>query len=175
MANKSDAVKSLKEATSLKSIKEKADTLDLGLDKLDVSLEESESEPETTIRRASNSSTIISRLVLNNNVKLQAPEEEPTSSTNIISSSISAVTSNSLSQEEQELVNLSVNPTLASSIQSKIIGARQQMTSMMSDIARAMYENYKPPVTAFRINLTPAALGSIAILMRNSREELYIN
>ena len=44
------------------------------------------------------------------------------------------------------------------------------MTSMMSDAARNMYENYKPPVTAFRINLFPSQLGHIAILMKNDKE-----
>ena len=29
-----------------------------------------------------------------------------------------------------------------------------------------MYENYKPPVTVFKINLNPLELGSIAILMK---------
>jgi flagellar hook-length control protein FliK len=32
-----------------------------------------------------------------------------------------------------------------------------------------MYENYKPPVTAFRINLNPTELGSIAILMKSDK------
>ncbi|MDY3201020.1 MAG: flagellar hook-length control protein FliK, partial [Arcobacter sp.] len=45
----------------------------------------------------------------------------------------------------------------------------QQMATMMSDIARQMYENYKPPVTVFRINLNPLELGSIAIMMKNDK------
>jgi len=43
------------------------------------------------------------------------------------------------------------------------------MATMMSDIARQMYENYKPPVTVFRINLNPVDLGNIAILMKNDK------
>ena len=39
----------------------------------------------------------------------------------------------------------------------------------MSDVARQMYENYKPPVTAFKINLNPTELGSIAILMKSDK------
>ncbi len=31
---------------------------------------------------------------------------------------------------------------------------------MMSDVARQMYENYKPPVTVFRINLNPGDFGN---------------
>ncbi len=71
---------------------------------------------------------------------------------------------------EENVINLNVNPSLAMSIQSRIIGAQQQMSSMMSDVARNMYENYKPPVTAFRINLFPAQLGHIAILMKNDKD-----
>ena len=52
---------------------------------------------------------------------------------------------------------------------SKIIGAKQQMSTMMSDIARQMYENYKPPVSVFRINLNPLELGSIAIMMKSDK------
>ena len=59
--------------------------------------------------------------------------------------------------------------SLSFDIQSKIIGARQQMTHMMSDIARQMYENYRPPITVFRINLNPGNLGAIAVLMKNER------
>jgi len=40
---------------------------------------------------------------------------------------------------------------------------------MMSDVARQMYENYKPPVTVFKINLNPVELGSISILMKNDK------
>jgi len=40
----------------------------------------------------------------------------------------------------------------------------------MSDIAKQMYENYKPPVTVFRINLNPLHLGSIAIMMKNDKD-----
>jgi hypothetical protein len=33
-----------------------------------------------------------------------------------------------------------------------------------------MYLNYKPPVTAFRMNLNPGNLGSIAVLIKNDKE-----
>ena len=66
-------------------------------------------------------------------------------------------------------VTVNVNSPISYNIQSKIIGAKQQMSAMMSDIAKQMYENYKPPVTAFKINLNPTELGSIAILMKSDR------
>ena len=40
---------------------------------------------------------------------------------------------------------------------------------MMSEIARQMYENYKPPVTVFKINLNPIELGNISVLMKNDK------
>jgi hypothetical protein len=71
----------------------------------------------------------------------------------------------------QKAVELTVNDVEVLTIQNRIIGARQQLSSMMSDVARAMYENYKPPHTAFRISLNPANLGSIAILIRSQRAD----
>jgi hypothetical protein len=45
----------------------------------------------------------------------------------------------------------------------------------MSDVARSMYLNYKPPFTSFRMNLNPANLGSISIIMRASKSENSIS
>jgi hypothetical protein len=70
----------------------------------------------------------------------------------------------------ETVVNLNVSAQNVQNITQRIIGARQQMSSMMSDIAREMYSNYKPPVTAFRLNLQPAHLGSIAIMIKSDRE-----
>ena len=79
----------------------------------------------------------------------------------------SALLENNLNLAED--VNINVNAPLSYNIQSKIIGAKQQMSTMMSDIARQMYENYKPPVSVFRINLNPLELGSIAIMMKSDK------
>ena len=78
-----------------------------------------------------------------------------------------ALISDKLNYNKDSVVN--VNSPLSFNIQSKIIGAKQQMSNMMSEIARQMYENYKPPVTAFKINLNPMDLGSIAILMKTDK------
>jgi len=90
------------------------------------------------------------------------------SNSNIANSQSNSSSSSSANQGTD--VNINVPNNLAMSIQSRIIGAQQQMSSMMSDVARNMYENYKPPVTAFRINLLPAQLGSIAILMKSDKD-----
>ena len=39
----------------------------------------------------------------------------------------------------------------------------------MSDVAKNIYLNYKPPVTAFKIRLDPANLGSIAIMLKSDK------
>ncbi|MDD2639454.1 MAG: flagellar hook-length control protein FliK, partial [Arcobacteraceae bacterium] len=65
---------------------------------------------------------------------------------------------------------VTVSSKAAYNIENRIIGARQHMNSMMSDMARNMYLNYKPPVTAFRMNLNPGNLGSIAVLIKNDKE-----
>jgi len=106
----------------------------------------------------------LDKIILNNNARHNEI-------TNLITKSVEAskaIMEDSVDSENE--VSLTVNPVLAQSIQTKIIGARQQMSSMMSDIARQMYENYKPPVTAFRINLTPGTLGNIAIVMKSDKD-----
>ncbi|RXJ69598.1 hypothetical protein CRV08_02520 [Halarcobacter ebronensis] len=172
MANKSDNVKMVKDANSLKDVKEGADGLDLGLDSLDVTTQEAEIEPETPKKLNRDNNSLLSKLALNTkNINTSSITEDAVTN----QTTTTSLSDNSLTLDEQT-VNLNVNSSLATSIHTKIIGARQQMASMMSDVARSMYENYKPPVTAFRINLTPAFLGSIAILMRNSKENsLTIN
>ncbi len=74
------------------------------------------------------------------------------------------------SVENEKIVNLNISPSLALSIQSKIIGAKQGMSSMMSELAKKMYTNYKAPLTSFRINLFPSQMGSIAIMMKNDKD-----
>lgn len=68
-----------------------------------------------------------------------------------------------------DIIELNVPKDIVQTLQSKIIGAQQKMGSFMSDVARNMYLNYKPPVTAFRINLNPANLGSIAVVMKANK------
>lgn len=76
---------------------------------------------------------------------------------------------------EQNVATLKVSDGIVNSFESKIIGARQQINSMMGDVARTMYENYKPPVTAFRLALNPGAMGSIAIVLKNDKTTMDIS
>lgn len=171
--NKSEGLKLVKEGTSLDNIKDGANMLDLGLDNMDVNVEESTNETTFTQqmkRRSDSNLSILNKLALNSNNN-ETIEDETSLKTETTSPSTQTNTTTN-----ENSVNITVNSNLALSIQNRIVGARQAMSSMMSDIARNMYENYKPPVTAFRINLIPAQLGHIAILMKNERDNsLSIN
>ena len=68
-------------------------------------------------------------------------------------------------------IELKVDRTSLEVFTTKVIAAKQKTETFMSDLARQMYQNYKPPITAFRINLNPANLGSIAIMIKSNKSE----
>lgn len=163
LSTKSEAVKIVKEGKSAEDIKKGADKLELNPKDLSVSKEDTKvvetkqelnKQTEQKVQRDS-----IDRMVMDQNNKRNPLSSETTSKLNLSSSNTQETT-----------INLTVSSNAALTIQNRIIGAQQQMSSMMSDIARNMYENYKPPITAFRINLFPAQLGQIAILMKSDRD-----
>ena len=163
--NKNEAVSLLKDGNSMQAVKTSAEILDLGLEDMNIEqnidigkVEVKKSDIESLTRK-----NLIDNLFLEKNVKSEEVK-------NLITQSVeasSALLENSLNLADDATVN--VNAPLSYNIQSRIIGAKQQMSAMMSDIAKQMYENYKPPMTAFRINLNPLELGSIAILIKNDR------
>ncbi len=167
LANKSEGVKVVNEAKTLEAVKKGASILDLGLKEV---FAETEVRNEVKISLKNEKDTLMDKLIFERNIKddkinnKNFLQQQMTSNISNVSSSASIATT------DVNIVNLNVNPDLAMSIQSRIIGAQQQMSSMLSDVARNMYENYKPPITAFRINLFPAQLGHIAILMKNDKE-----
>ena len=163
--NKNEAISILKDGNSMQAVKTSAEMLDLGLENMDIeqNMDIEKVEIKKTDIDSLTKKNLIDNLFLEKNVKSQDVK-------NLITQSIeasSALLENSLNLAEDATVN--VNSPLSYNIQSRIIGAKQQMSAMMSDIAKQMYENYKPPMTAFRINLNPLELGSIAILMKNDR------
>ncbi len=162
--NKKEAVTLLKEGSSVEAIKVSAEMLELGLENIDIQqTKDNKLEIKKTSIDVVDRKKLIENLLAQKNVKSDEIK-------NLITQSVEAskaLLENELTLAEDGMVN--VNSPLSYNIQSKIIGARQQMATMMSDIARQMYENYKPPVTAFRINLNPTELGSIAILMKNDK------
>ncbi|MDY3200140.1 MAG: hypothetical protein RBQ84_04230, partial [Arcobacter sp.] len=164
--NKNEALSLLKDGASLKDIEKSANILELGLDNIDIE-QNVELENLGIVKRQdfdlSNKKNILDSLLNEKNIRSDDIK-------NLITKSVeasSALLDNSLNVSDDTVVN--VNSPIAYNIHSKIIGAKQQMATMMSDIARQMYENYKPPVTVFRINLNPLELGSIAIMMKNDK------
>ncbi|WP_298753384.1 flagellar hook-length control protein FliK, partial [uncultured Arcobacter sp.] len=165
LETKHEGVQLAKNATTTKEVESSAKVLNLGLEKLEVNIEES---VEEKIDRKSSST--FDRLSFfknsSNNSKNSNSHDSKKHNNGFL------VNGKTLGDElkDSKLINMTVSPAAAQTIQNRIIGARQQMASMMSDLARTMYENYNPPVTAFRISLNPAALGSISIIIRNEQK-----
>lgn len=164
--NKREAMSLLQEGQTLKDVEKSADMLDLGLENLDVE-QTLGTGKKVDLKQEDldilNRKSILDKLFIEKNIKNDDIK-------GLITQSIEA--SKALVDDTltvQDDVALNVNSPLSYNIQSRIIGAKQQMSMMMSDIARQMYENYKPPVTVFKINLNPLELGSISILMKNDR------
>jgi hypothetical protein len=163
--NKNEAVTLLKDGTSIDTVKTSAEMLDLGLEGIEVDkdIEIDKVEVKTINLKTENKKDFIDNILLDKNVKSDDIKGLITKSVE----ASAALLENTINLADDATIN--VNSPLSFNIQSKIIGARQQMATMMSDIAKQMYENYKPPVTAFRINLNPTTLGSIAILMKSDK------
>lgn len=158
---KEEALKNLKNGKTTKDIEKSAKTLELNLEKQEL-VEESATKISTPVVEEK-SSTFDRLAFLKTSSKVDETISDETV-TEIKKSDSEIIT------KEMKSVELTVNNSLAQTIQNRIVAARQQMSSMMSDLARTMYENYKPPVTAFRVNLNPVALGSIAIVLRNEQK-----
>ena len=167
--NKNEAINLLKDASSLNDVKTSAGMLDLGLENINVELEEPlDLTTKIDINKKLDLDLLTRRNLIDNLILQKNINSEDIKG--LITKSIeasSALLENNLNLADDAIVT--VNSPLSYNIQSKIIGARQQMSSMMSDIAKQMYENYKPPVTVFKINLNPLELGSIAILMKSDK------
>ena len=163
--NKNEAISLLKDGNSIQAVKASAEILDLGLQS--VSVEKDIDLENIDVKKSNidllNKKNLIDNLLLKNDIRGEEVKDLITKSVE----ASKALIDNTLTVADDAIVN--VNSPLSYNIQSRIIGAKQQMSAMMSDIAKQMYENYKPPVTAFKINLNPLDLGSIAILMKNDK------
>lgn len=163
--NKNEAMNILNNANTLEDVEKSAKLLDLDASEAELKQTKplSELEKKDLQKDSVDKKTILDSLLNEKNIRSVDVR-------NLITKSVEA--SNALIENSIKIaddVKLNVNAPLSFDIQSKIIGARQQMTHMMSDIARQMYENYRPPITVFRINLNPGNLGAIAVLMKNER------
>lgn len=144
-------------AKNVADVQQSAKTLDLGLKETSVETKAATTQTNEVLDRN------LQRLAFSKN-----QTHDDISNLEVYSKKVSKEASKAVLGET--VVNLNVSAQNVQNITQRIIGARQQMSSMMSDIAREMYSNYKPPVTAFRLNLQPAHLGSIAIMIKSDRE-----
>jgi hypothetical protein len=159
-----------------------AKTLELNLNEKEtkISLEkpiipkEKNINKELLNHKVSEQNNFLNKMFLNKNLKDEIIVKKI--STSIIEEK--KVLTNSIKEEDIEIskeVKLSVEAITAQNILNKIIGAKQKINSFMSDLSRQMYQNYKPPITAFRIKLNPANLGSIAIVMKSNKTDQSMN
>ncbi|MDX4070893.1 flagellar hook-length control protein FliK [Aliarcobacter skirrowii] len=164
--NKKEAVNILENAKSIEDIKHSAQILDLETSELEISKEitkDSLKNIELEDKKSLERKTILNTLLNEKNIRSVDVR-------NLITNSIEA--SNALLENSLNIaddVTIDVTNSLTNQFSAKIVAARQQLGSMMSDIARQMYENYKPPVTAFRININPQDMGTISVLMKHDR------
>ena len=171
--NKNEAINILKNASGIEDIEKSANILDLNANNLEV---EQNISSENLTDLSVDEKEILDRKNILNSI-LNEKDVRSVDVRNLITNSIEA--SKALLEDTINIVDdkvLDIQPNLVYSIQSRIVGAKQQMASMMSDVARQMYENYKPPVTVFRMNLNPGDLGTISVLMKQDKSSgLTIN
>ncbi|PRM96527.1 hypothetical protein CJ667_07350 [Aliarcobacter cryaerophilus] len=171
--NKNEAINILKNASSVEDIEKSANILDLDANNLEV---EQNISSESLNNLSVDEKEVLDRKNILNSI-LNEKDVRSVDVRNLITNSIEA--SKALLEDTINIGDdkiLDIQPNLVNSIQSRIVGAKQQMASMMSDVARQMYENYKPPVTVFRMNLNPGDLGTISVLMKQDRSSgLTIN
>lgn len=154
-------------ASSLKEVQKGADALNLGLQSSEIIVEE-EQFKENVKNEFLNKLSVTRDIIKHDITKMN--EEIVSQSKTVKNEAMTAATNNLINTSKLPEVEVTVSSTAAYNIENRIIGARQHMNSMMSDMARNMYLNYKPPVTAFRMNLNPGNLGSIAVLIKNDKE-----
>src|SRR5574344_1219497 len=171
--NKNEAVNILKNASSIEDIEKSANILDLDANNLEV---EQNISSESLNDLSVDEQEILDRKNILNSI-LNEKNIRSVDVRNLITNSIEA--SKALLEDTIKIVDdkvLTLEPNFANSIQSRIVGAKQHLASMMSDVARQMYENYKPPVTVFRMNLNPGDLGTISVVMKQDKSSgLTIN
>lgn len=171
--NKNEAINILKNASSVEDIEKSANILDLDANNLEV--EQNISNESLNDLSVDEKESLDRKNILNS--ILNEKDVRSVDVRNLITNSIEA--SKALLEDTINILDdklLDIQPNLVNSIQSRIVGAKQQMASMMSDVARQMYENYKPPVTVFRMNLNPGDLGTISVLMKQDKSSgLTIN
>ncbi len=156
----------LEKTKTVAGIKKSADILKL--DAEDIKIETKEEKPsqeifkkDTLSYNIKTTTNILNKIILTKNKNIDGLDK---------------ITNDKSTQDvPEDAIEVKVSNSVAQTIQSKIIGARQKLGSFMSEIARNTYLNYKPPVTAFRMNLNPANLGSISVMMKSNKTDKSIS
>jgi hypothetical protein len=160
-----------KNATSVTDVQKSADMLGLNLEGIQKASDQEMTD--VTIENKKDTSSQVNRAFLEKNILKQ--DVLVKNDTQILDDSKKVVSTQeiktNINSATQKIVEVVISDAEVLTIQNRIIGARQQLGSMMSSVAKAMYENYKPPHTAFKIFLNPANLGQIAILIRSQRSD----
>jgi hypothetical protein len=196
-----DAKDLLKENKSLESVKQSAKILELNPEEASIEKEDGDldlKKKEEGLKENPKSSPIIPKMQLGNNqflnqMKLANEMQnqlEKTVSDDFYNKQSPYKTEElkgqtppqnlSNTQDTQKntpasIIPMQVPQDVIETIESKIIGAKQKVSTFMSDVARNVYLNYKPPVTAFRIRLNPGNLGNIDVVMRSSKADNSLN
>ncbi len=173
----SKAQNNIEEKKTISSIKQSGNMLDLNVKKIDV-VTSKENIPNTKIKQSVeknliSSSVILNKMLVDNSITKNIDKNiiNQVDTHNDEKVTVAPIQNKNESNTKEIVVTVNVPTSVVETIQNKIIGAQQKVSSFMSDISRSMYLNYKPPVNTFKINLNPANLGSISIVMRSNKAD----
>jgi len=177
MVQINDAKNIILEKKTIQSVKESGQKLDLNIEevnvdstkesgkKIDSTATSKEATPNTNLMNNRSLSQVLFNQKIESKQLIKEQSLAVAQQEIIFKSTLSTVAD----EKVVDTVEIVVPKDTAEILQTKIIGAQQKVSSFMSDVARNMYLNYKPPVTAFRVNLNPANLGSISIIMKSNK------
>ncbi len=166
--------KVLEEIKTTTGVKKSADILELNATDIEITTDSGEKKIEVVKKdtQIKSINSFLDKLILEQNKHIKNLINQPTTVFPTASKIIEKEKAQtSESTKIKETIELTVPNNVAQIFTSKIIGARQQVGSFMSEVARNMYLNYKPPVTTFRFNLNPASLGSISIRLKSNKAQ----
>ncbi len=159
-----------------KTVKKTADILELKATKIEVITEADNSTLLAKTTAKTNDLGIHNQQTFLNRMFLNKENSEQIMNTKLFEEKIVDVkTVNDETKKINSDVSITVEKNLLEAFTTKVIASKQAMGSFMSDVARNMYLNYKPPITAFKINLDPINLGNIAIVMKSNKSENTLN
>jgi hypothetical protein len=186
-----NAKQNIHDNKNMESVSKSASMLDLNPEEVEIETEKSSKGSEDLKRNPlldekndksktimGSNNRLLDRMFLEKHITEKVLTQNSMQKENIsLQKAASLTTAAAVNKEPSELttketaVTIQVPQNIVETIQNKIVGAQQRMGSFMSEVARNMYENYKPPVTAFRVSLNPANLGSIAIVMKANKSD----